>query len=257
MTDGGGVWSHERFCDGLGSEIRGFADAVRDADLSTPVPTCPEWTLADLVEHCGIVNRWAAQMVREVAKERLDRKTLDVPAPERASDLPGWLADGAGPVVDAFRASDPDAPMWAWGADKHARFWPRRMLHETTVHRADAELALGREPVIDPDVAVDGIDELLENLPHAASFRPRVAELRGDGVSLHLHCTDTDGEWTIRLQPDGYTWDHGHAKATVAVRAPAADLLLLMYGRRTPDDARYERFGDLAVLVSWLEHSQL
>ena len=251
------TWAHEAYCDALGSEIARFGEAARGADLATPVPTCPGWTLADLVEHTGIVERWAAEMVRQLAPERLDRRGLDVAVPNDPAQLPQWLADGAGEVVTAFRASDPDAVMWAWGADKHARFWPRRMLHETTVHRADAELALGREPAIEPAVAIDGVDELLDNLPHAGYFRPQVAELRGDGESLHLHCTDADGEWTITLEPEGYRWDHGHTKATVAVRGPAADLLLLLYQRRRPDDGCYEVIGDDRVLTHWLAHSVL
>jgi uncharacterized protein (TIGR03083 family) len=249
--------THHAYCDALTREIGRFAEAVRGADLATPVPTCPEWTLADLIEHTGIVERWAAEMVRQLAPERLDRRRLDVPVPGDRAQLPQWLADGAADVVAAFRESDPDAAMWAWGADKHARFWPRRMLHETTVHRADAELALGREPAIEPAVAIDGVDELLDNLPHAGYFRPQVAELRGDGESLHLHCTDADGEWTITLEPEGYRWDHGHTKATVAVRGPAADLLLLLYQRRRPDDGRYQVIGDDHVLTRWLEHSVL
>ena len=249
------TWAHEAYCDALGEEIGRFALVVRGADLATPVPTCPAWTLADLIEHTGIVERWAAEMVRRRSTARLDRRRLDVPVPDDRAQLPQWLADGAGDVAAAFRSSDPDAPMWAWGADKHARFWPRRMLHETTVHRADAELALGRDPAIGPDIAIDGVDELLDNLPHALYFRPQVAELRGDGESLHLHCTDADGEWTITLEPEGYRWDHGHTKATVAVRGPAAGLLLLLYRRVRPDDARYEILGDDRVLARWLEHS--
>jgi uncharacterized protein (TIGR03083 family) len=251
------AWTHDAYCDALEAEITRFADVVRGADLDTAVPTCGDWTLANLVEHTGIVERWAAEMVRRRATERLDRRRLDVPVPDHADELPEWLAAGSDEIVGAFRATDPDAAMWAWGAEKHARFWPRRMLHETTVHRADAELALGRDPRIDADVAVDGVDELLDNLPHAAYFRPHVAELRGDGESLHVHCTDADGEWTVRLEPDGFHWDHGHAKATTAVRGPAGDLLLLIYRRRPPTDDRYEVYGDDRVLARWLEHSAL
>jgi hypothetical protein len=65
--------------------------------------------------------------------------------------------------------------VWAWGPDQHARFWSRRMLYETVVHHSDAELALGREPVIDRAVAVAGVDEFLENLPSASVWAPRVA----------------------------------------------------------------------------------
>ncbi|MGQ0802466.1 MAG: maleylpyruvate isomerase family mycothiol-dependent enzyme [Actinomycetota bacterium] len=251
-----GPWTHERYCHALDAEIARMADVVRGGDLSTRVPTCPDWSLADLVEHTGIVHRWAAEMVRQLSPERLDRERMDVPVPE-VSARPDWLADGATDVVAAFRGADPNASMWAWGADKHVRFWPRRMLHETTVHRADAELALGRDPVIAADVAVEGIDELLENLPHAARFRPQVRELRGDGESLHFHCTDADGEWTIRLAPDGFSYERDHAKGTVAVRGAAADLLLLLYGRRAPSDDRFDRFGDDALLSRWLEHSAL
>jgi uncharacterized protein (TIGR03083 family) len=233
-----------------------MADAVRGADLSTRVPTCPDWSLAELIEHTGIIHRWAAEMVRQLSPERLDRARMDVRVPEREA-RPDWLSDGAVEVVAAFRAADPDAPMWAWGAEKHARFWSRRMLHETTVHRADAELALGREPTIAPDVAVDGIDELLANLPHAAYFRPHVAEPRGEGESLHFHCTDADGEWTVRLDHDGFSCERGHTKGTVAVRGDAADLLLLLYGRRAPAEDRFECFGDDALLARWLEHSAL
>ena len=233
-----------------------MADMVRGVDLTVDVPTCPGWSIADLVEHTGIIHRWAAEMVRQLSAERLDRERMDVPVPppEARAD---WLADGAGEVVAAFRAADPDAPMWAWGADQHARFWPRRMLHETTVHRADAELALGREPVIEPAVAVDGVDEFLENLPYAARFRPHVRELKGSGQSLHFHCTDADGEWTIRLSSDGFSCSRDHATGTVAVRGSAADLLLLLYGRRAVDDGRFECFGDEALLGWWLEHSAL
>lgn len=253
----GVTWSHEAYCAALGTEIGRFAEVVRGADLATPVPTCGDWTLANLVEHTGIVERWAAEMVRRRSRERLDRRRLDVPVPGRADELPDWLAAGADEVVSVFRAADPATPMWAWGADKHARFWPRRMLHETAVHRADAELALGREPALAAEVAVDGVDELLDNLPHAEYFRPQVAELRGSGESLHLHCTDADGEWTIHLEPSGFRWDHGHLKATTAVRASAHDLLLLLYRRRDPAAERYQVLGDDEVLARWLEHSAL
>jgi mycothiol maleylpyruvate isomerase-like protein len=31
--------------------------ALARGDLAVPVPTCPEWTLRDLLEHCGFVHR--------------------------------------------------------------------------------------------------------------------------------------------------------------------------------------------------------
>jgi hypothetical protein len=100
---------------------------------------------------------------------------------------------------------------------------------------------------LDPEMAVDGVDELLE------LFAPRLPAERFAGtepVSIHLHATDTEGEWLVRLGPDGVTYEHGHAKGDVAVRGPAADLLLWSWNR-APVDERFEVFGDRAPLATW------
>jgi hypothetical protein len=131
------------------------------------------------------------------------------------------------------------------------------MLHETTVHRADAELALGRDPFIDGDIAADGIDELLDNLPCAAYFAPNVAALRGDGESMQLEATDADVRWLVRLEPDGFTWKRQRADASVSVHGTVADLLLLLYRRLPVADARFVCAGDIAVLTRWLASSAL
>ena len=57
---------------------------------------------------------------------------------------------------------DPERPVYSFSpAHRRAGFWPRRMAHETTVHRVDAEQAAGR-PVapVPAALAVDGIDEV-------------------------------------------------------------------------------------------------
>ena len=143
------------------------------------------------------------------------------------------------------------------GVDQHVRFWSRRMVHETIADTADAQLATGVAPVIDAPVAIDGIDELLDNLPTALYFAPNVAELRGNGESIHVHCTDSDGEWMIELEPAGFHWEHADSKGTVAVRGTAADLFLLLYGRYAAGDERFTRFGDTALLDRWLTNSAL
>ena len=251
------MFDHLRYCEALEVEIERFAGVVRGVDPSLPVPTCPGWDVASLVKHAGSVHRWAGAMVRDLATSRLDQRSFDLALPHAKEGYADWLASGAAPLVATLRAASPDDPMWAWGADQHVRFWSRRMLLETVVHRADAELALGRAVDIDPPVAVDGIDELLENLPHAAYCAPGVARLKGAGESLHWHATDAGGEWTIVLEADGFTWSRGHKKASVAVRAPAADLLLMAYGRRSPKDDVFEVLGDRSVLEMWLANSAL
>ena len=112
-----------------------------------------------------------------------DRSELNATAaPEDADKLGAWLRDGAGALVDAIRAADPRTPVWSWADDHSVGFWARRMAHETAVHRADAELALGREFTLEADLAADAISEWLGflSLPQAVEHRPELAELRGD-----------------------------------------------------------------------------
>lgn len=250
-------WKPAVYAEAAGAEIARMADTVRGVDPATRVPTCPDWSLAELVRHTGTVHRWATRMVRDRVTERLEPRTLDLGLPDDQAAYADWLASGAEELVATFVAADPDASMWAWGADQHVRFWPRRMLHETTVHRADVEIAAGLQPQIDPSTAADGIEELLENLPTAEYFRPRVAELRGNDESIGLRSTDSSESWLIRLLPNEFRWERGGTTATVGVAAGTADLMLLLYARRPRTDARIEVVGDARVLARWLECSAL
>ena len=46
-------------------QTRDFGELIRSADPSTPVPTCPDWTLKQLFRHVGRGNRWAAQIIAD------------------------------------------------------------------------------------------------------------------------------------------------------------------------------------------------
>jgi uncharacterized protein (TIGR03083 family) len=236
---------HHWYAAAVSGEVARFAADVKGADLAAPVPTCPGWTLKDLVEHIGGIHRWAAEMVRTLAPERLRRGR------EEIDDYSGWLAAG-GPVMhEAFAPADPDAAMWAWGADKRVAFWPRRMLFETMIHRADAELALGVSPVIDADDAADGIDEFLDNLTEAAYFSPTVANLKGDGEILSLETPETS--WAITLMPDGFRWSHDRSPGAATITGGGPDLLLHIYGRGGAVTAG----GDETLLKRWRDNARI
>ena len=128
-----GRYSHPRFCDLAAGEVARFAEVVRGADPATPVRTCGRWTLADLVQHVGQIYRWAAGMVAELTRTRHRRRKADLPLPADPATWPDWLAEAQTLLVPVLRAADPEARMWAWGPDKHVRFWSRRMVHETAV----------------------------------------------------------------------------------------------------------------------------
>ncbi len=210
---------HEEYCARAGAEIARLASVTEDAAPHVPVPTCPGWELARLLKHAGIVHRWATAIVAARAAEPVPQNSLDVGPGDAGS---GW--------------------------------WARRMLHETAVHRADAELALGIEPEFDPGAAADGIAEFLANATMGGRPSQRLTQLPA-GQSIHLHATDEGlgeaGEWLISFGDDGYEWRHGHEKGSVAVRGAAGLLLLLVYGRVRPDDERLQVFGDAGLLATW------
>jgi uncharacterized protein (TIGR03083 family) len=242
----------------LDGEIRRIAELAADTDKHAPIPGCPGWDMGHLINHVARLYARNARMVRELAKSRAEPVDIQVPAEWAA--VPAWFQLQGAELVAALRAADPNAPMFAWGNDKHVRFWLRRMLNETTIHRTDAEEAVGAESAIEPAVAVDIVDELLDLLPYAVTFRPEVRELHGDGETIHLHATDMKdtglpGEWLITLEPQGYRWSRAHVKGVVAVRGTMRDLALFAYGRRKQNEL--EVHGDTSLLAHWSAKSAL
>jgi uncharacterized protein (TIGR03083 family) len=246
-----------RYHDDLAVQSALLAAAVRDADPATPVPTCPEWTLTDLVVHIGRGLRWAATLVEKGTF--VSQAALPIEVQSGAPDaLARWLTDSAALLGAAVRTAGAAAPVWSWSADRTAGFWLRRLLHDLLVHRVDAEIAVGRRTPVAPDLAADGISDWLgcvATLAAPDAPDPVLAGLRGTGESLHLHATDEPGEWMVRRVPDGVEWALAHGKADVAVRGSALDLLLVLTRRAAPGDLPVEVFGDRAVLTEWLAGS--
>jgi uncharacterized protein (TIGR03083 family) len=169
-----------------------------------------------------------------------------------------WLRVGGTALVETLRASDPSRPMWAWGRDQRVRFWSRRQLHETLVHRIDLQLALGEEPIADVPIAADGIDELLVNLAPAVAFSPKVANLKGTGEHIVVHASDDSRAWTITLDDDGFAVESGAAESPVAtMTGPALEVLLVLYRRQPLESAAVSVHGSRERLEFWLANSAL
>lgn len=221
-----------------------FVEAARVAGLEAPVPTCPAWTVADLVGHIGRVHRWVLGILVSGAQGAPDRPG----DPDQGVDPLAWVQEGAGSLVEALAVADPRTQVWNWAAGEPGpvEFWHRRMAHETAVHRVDAESAAGRPSRVEPpELAVDGLDELFELIK--ARFQTRAAS--SPERTFHFHATDVVGEWHLRLTSDHLEVTRQHAKADVAVRGPASDLALFAYNRGPAD--RLEVFGDPAILDEW------
>jgi uncharacterized protein (TIGR03083 family) len=236
-----------------------LAEIVAEHDQSLPIPTCPEWTLRQLVTHVGRAHRWAA----EIARTRSDtpipfREVPDGKLPDDRAEQPAWLRAGAARIACAVREAGSD-PVWSFTGPVPAGFWLRRMAHETLVHRADAQLAAGAEPepVIEAEVAADAIDEWLTLLAggFAGSADGRAKALPA-GARLHIHAADDGlggrGEWMIRHDADGLTVEPGHGKGDAALTGPAASLLLVLMRRRPVSGPAVTVYGDSAVVDGWL-----
>lgn len=253
----------DRYLAALTAQSALFCAALDGADLHQQVPTCPEWTVYRLTEHLGRAHRFSTEIVtRRIAGSVHPGEFSVAPPPGDPDALAGWLRDGAAALVDALRAADPQTLVWSWAGEQPVWFWARRMAHETTVHRADLELARGREVILEPDLAADAISEWFGLLcsAEALRWRPELAELAGNGEILHLHSTDPGlgeaGEWIVRRTPAGPVWEHGHTKGAVAVRGRAADLLLVLLRRVAPDQAPVQVLGDPELLAHWLRHTR-
>ncbi len=199
-----------------------------------------------LLTHVAGVHEWVAHIVRTRSPVYVKRQTT---APEGPDATREWFERAAAQLLEALEGIDPDEPVWNWfdRGPAPARFWVRRMAHETAVHRWDGEAGAGDPNPIAPDLAVDGIDEFLGFVGLWLARQP-VANLAG---SLHLHATDIDGEWSIDVWPDRLEHRHEHRKADAAIRGPVSDLQLWMLNRIPADAPNLQVFGDRAIIEAW------
>ncbi len=231
------------------ASIRSDADrvsaVVRTRPLEAPVAACPGWDVKRLVTHLGDVHRWATYALTHGRAPDPD------PGFEPPSDdeLAVWIVDGAAGLTAAIEAGDPDAETWhPFPLEQRRWVWARRQAIETAIHRWDAEQAGGAAAPIDPRLATDGVHEYVEmGLPRVL----RREQVGAPDASLHLHCTDVDGEWLLWGDGGDYRMLPIHDKGDAALRGTAADLLLVLMGR--VDRSAIEVLGDPAAAAAWLD----
>lgn len=236
----------------LREQTAGLADDIDGLDPATPVPTCPEWQVRDLVAHVGQAHRWAADIIRT------DRR---IPLPEPGEANPGppgnwpeWLRLGATLLIDAVRITGPRTKVWIVATEGPAIFWLRRLLNDTTIHHADSAFTAGVGYKLEPDHAADVITEGLQliSFPGAEKLKPEIDELRGTGQTL-LWLPEEPGldGWRITRTPEGVRWESSSAAADVTVSGPVRDLLLMFTGRLPVDGVT----GDRALVDHWVTHT--
>jgi len=212
------------YLDSLATDGAALAAAARTVPLDARVPSCPGWTVRDLVAHTGGVHRGRGEVVRRRLTSRPD---FDAPAAPPDADLLDWYDEGLAELLEVLRSTDPATPTWTWWPpDQTAGFWYRRMAQETVIHRVDAELAAGLSPRVGDDLAVDGIDEVLDCfLSDDWSDHP----MGGHGERVQVTAGSTS--WLVTLDPTSVGLSRDSGPATGTVRGSAAGVLLWLWGR--------------------------
>lgn len=196
------------------------------------VPGCPDLTLERTLRHVGGVHRVARLWARDGHRpEHWQRSPSD-------DDLVGFVRTGLSELLTELSQHDPTEPCdtW-WPADRTHGFWRRRMAHETTVHRVDVQAAAGG-PVhaVDPEVALDGIDELM-----FLWFGHRLGELRMSSPRRGtVALSAADRRWLAIFEPGrSIAQRAGEAdsrSADARVSADPMELYLWSWGR-LPDQS--------------------
>jgi uncharacterized protein (TIGR03083 family) len=257
-----GLLSYDRYCDEIITQTHLLRSVIRDADMTVSVPSCPGWSLGQLLRHLGGGHRWVETIVRTRATQPPSDdhfRDLSGYTDEDPAVLDPWLAEGAEHLAEALRTAGPDAQVWTPIPGESTMFLARRFTHETMLHRADATLAIGAEFTVDERAALDALDEWMElgSLPQIFHVHPEMRELLGPGRTVHFHAIDTApeaaAEWLIDLTGDTIVWRRAHEKAAVAVRGRLTDLLLLVYRRRPARGEGIEILGDAPLFDFWWE----
>jgi len=216
-------------------------------DLELDVPGCPGWTVADLLSH-----------VLSVFRRRVVSLDLDA-APEGH----GWgaIADGEdvrevlrevyGELRVRIRSRSEDEATWSFRPNEGTvGFWHRRLAHEVSVHRWDAQSASrgieGADP-IDPVLASDGIDELLGWLMTWDFAYPQ-----DDAAGQTVLMSAGEHAWRITMYPTRVEVIGGSGDAGALMAAEPSDLLLEMWGR--PGEHGVATMGDPVALRLLREH---
>ncbi len=212
-----------------GSSTLVLVALAEDAELSAAVPTCPGWSVADLLGHLGGVHRWVLGIL--ASRER-------APFPDPPDDgLVAWFQEGARLLVDGLAGEDPASVCWTFAPPHEVGWWTRRQLHEALVHRCDLEAARGLAHAVDPRTAADGVDEVV------TMFWPRQVRLGRELAltdALELVDSGSAARWVLAGDGTG-----GAPQPDATLSGDAGDLLLALWKRGGLD--RLELTGDVAA----------
>jgi uncharacterized protein (TIGR03083 family) len=236
----------------IGQEGGRIVDAAGPGRLDDPVPTCPGWTVRELVHHLGRTHLWAAAHVEQARPTPLsDEEHVALWGTMPADpDVLDWYAGTNARLVAVLEAAPADLACWSFlPAPSPLAFWARRQAHETAIHRADAEFAASRPFAVSDRFAVDGIDELL--LGFFSRSRSRLRSDPPRTLAVIAEGGDGTASWLLRIGPEGARGVRGDGPADCTLRGPADRTYLALWNRTALTELVVE--GDATLLDLWTE----
>ncbi|MGW7358230.1 maleylpyruvate isomerase N-terminal domain-containing protein [Streptomyces sp. NPDC054802] len=240
-----------------------FRAAVAAApSLDVQVPTCPEWTLFDLVKHLGEGRRaWAATIAAGPDATAKSAPHGDPSAPQERKALLAWLTASTQEMMAALREAGPDRGCWTWWGKSQSPQTcgavARHQLHEIAVHTYDAQLTAGAPQPLPDEVALDGVEEFLSTICTTTVAWPH------EPAAVDYHAAE-GRSWRNWLSGDGARFDRlpepgtGPAAdgkpdaADASARGTANELVLGFYGRIPFDCLKLDGNGRIFdQLVAW------
>jgi uncharacterized protein (TIGR03083 family) len=216
------------------------------ADLAAPVPACPGWTVGEAFVHTGSVysHKVACMRLPEGPQSESDWDH----GPAEGQPAAEWFRERLDELTGELTARGPDAKAYTWyDDDQTVGFWFRRMAQETAVHRVDVESGFDAVSPVADDLAVDGIDEVLDWF-----LRYQNADVGPDGPGRGTVAVRTgDHIWRSTLTADEAQLSREPGPADAVVSGEPSELLLWLWGRR-PDSA-VAREGDEDLLRAFRE----
>lgn len=236
-----------------------FRAAVASApSLDAQVPTCPEWTLFDLVRHLGEGRRsWAATVAAGPAATAKSAPEGAPTVPREREALLAWLAASTQELLDALREAGPDRGCWTWwGTSQSPQTCgavARHQLQEIAVHTYDAQITVGAPQPLPEEAALDGVEDFLSTCCATSSAWPHKPTafdfLATEGPSWRL-TVEGDGARFTCLPAPGATpatvAGESHDAAGASVRGTASELVLFMYDRIPADSLQID--GDAGLI---------
>ncbi|HEX3779709.1 MAG TPA: maleylpyruvate isomerase family mycothiol-dependent enzyme [Pseudonocardiaceae bacterium] len=254
----------------LRRECLAFETAARQVAGDAPmISSCPDWSMANLVAHLGWVHRFVTHIVvnrLRVRPDVADRSYLGLPAgaegwPGRADERPyrgripagmlDWFAEGAAALADAFASTDLATEVVTWSTEQTVGFWLRAQTIEATVHRWDAQHALGAAEAVDTELALDAIDHDLTVV--VGKRRSLGSASAGAGERYGFRQTDGDRAWVVEFDGEDVRL-HQHRgpedlAADVELAGTASQLMLFCWRRITAEQLTVR--GDRSLLARY------